>query len=101
MTWPGPGGPNAASEEFKKRIKEVFEQSRNECTANPFWAVVVNGPCGVQMLAGIWFNRVDAESHLEHRAYRYPKSAFVFCFSADSESHLAEMYDLAKAELLS
>ena len=65
-----------------------------EHTADPFWYVAQNSPNGRVILAGIWFNRKDAEAFLERRRYRFPKGAYVYCDSANSESHLAEVYAL-------
>ena len=50
------------------------------------------------MLAGVWFNREDAEAYLKAKAYNFPKSAVVYCFSGHYSWHLKEIYAIAKGE---
>jgi hypothetical protein len=73
---------------------------KNEATAFPWWAIVVNGFSGrVQrpmVLAGVWFNREDAEAFLASHAYRYPKKAYVYAFSGGESAHTRELYELAR-----
>lgn len=77
-----------------KRILELLRLRKldNEITRDPFWFVAKSVRGGRLMLAGIWFNRPDAEQHFKDRRYRYPDDAYVFCDAADEESHLAEIY---------
>lgn len=77
-----------------KRILELLRlrKANTECTRDPFWYVAQNAPGGRLILAGIWFNREDAEAFFERRRHRFPKSAYVYCDAADMESHLVEIY---------
>ncbi len=72
-------------------------------TAFPFWAIVTKSGLGHRQIwiDGPWFNRKDAESYLASHAYRYPKTAFVYCFSGHNAPHLREMYENARAEAAS
>lgn len=71
----------------------------NEGTAYPFWYVAVKGGAvlgrPVMISHGFWFNRADAEKHLENKAHRYPKTAFVYCDSGHDSWHIRLMYELA------
>ena len=65
-----------------------------EGTAYPFWFIATRRSSGIVFVAGIWFNRADAENFLSRHAYRFPRRAFVYCMSADRESHLSSVYKL-------
>ena len=71
----------------------------NEATAVPYWGIVqYTRSKRVVMLAGVWFNREDAEAYLKAKAYNFPKSAVVYCFSGHYSWHLKEIYAIAKGE---
>jgi hypothetical protein len=71
----------------------------NDGTNNPIWAIVTKAGLGGHVWhAGPWFSRDAANRHLEGKRHRYPKTAFVYCFSAHMSGHLCEMYENAKAE---
>lgn len=82
----------------------VFEHGDDtDCTAYPYWAVAVRcSPVGgtgtiKQVSDGIWFSRESAETHLRNKAHRYPKTAFIWCFSGcASFGGLRALYDLLK-----
>jgi len=72
---------------------------KNDITAYPYWAIVKKAGLGRQaILAGIWFNREDAERYLEAKRYNFGKTAFVYCFSGHESWHLKEMYENARTE---
>lgn len=68
----------------------------NEGTAYPYWVIARRRKNSeIVLLAGVWFSREAAEEHLENKAHRYPKSAFVWCDSAHASFHLRMLHDLA------
>jgi hypothetical protein len=72
---------------------------KNDGTAFPFWGIAQRAGLGrIALLAGVWFNRQDAKAHLDAKGHRYPKSAFVYCFSGHESWHLKEMYTNARDE---
>jgi hypothetical protein len=85
-----------------KRILELLRLRKvdTEITRDPFWYVAQDAKGGRVMLAGVWFNRPDAEQHFKDRRYRYPDDAYVYCDAADMESHLKEIYDLEREATL-
>ena len=77
----------------------VFPRTDNEATAFPYWYIAQKGAFGkvCAVSKGVWFSREAAELSLKHHAYRYSKSAFVYCDSAhESYSGLRQLYELAK-----
>ena len=72
--------------------------SQTEMTANPFWFVAKRSPGGLVILAGIWFNRDDAEHYLKEESHQCGPSAFVHCASGKRTSCLDKMYRIANAE---
>lgn len=84
---------------YAEIIKSYGEN--NDITAYPYWAIVNDTKGGPpRMVQGIWFNRADAERHLESRRYEYGKKAIVYCFSGHYSTHVRELHDLARDELL-
>lgn len=84
---------------LKGLVDLLFSRSSNEATAFPFWYIAEKGRFGrtVMVSRGIWFSREEAEKHLEAKAYRYGKKAFVYCDSAhDSYGGLRDLYYLAE-----
>ena len=83
----------------------VFQHGdKTEATAFPFWYVAVKGGAllrrPVMVSHGIWFSREAAEEHLRAKAYRYPKTAFVYCDSAhDSPTGLRGLMETLKDAL--
>ncbi len=78
---------------------EILLSSKdNEATSYPYWAIVKPGSFGrMVMLAGVWFNRPAAESHLESKRYNYGAKAFVYCFSGHESRHVKELYENARS----
>lgn len=77
----------------------ILSHSDNECTSFPFWAIVKKCNSGqMHMLAGVWFNREDAERFLNATHHRYGDKAFVYCFSGHDSWHIKELYNIARKE---
>lgn len=69
----------------------------NEATSFPFWAIVRKAGFGHHvLLAGIWFSRETATNHLKARAYNYPPSAFVYCFSGHESGDYRSLLTAAR-----
>ncbi len=94
--------PDAEIRQIAERMTDLLlsHGENNDGTAFPYWYVAVKAGSvgGVRMVSeGIWFNRKDAENHLQIKAHRYPKTAFVYCGSAhDSYTGFRLLYLLAK-----
>lgn len=72
----------------------------NDGTAYPFWAIVTKAGLGGHVFhAGPWFSRASADLHLTNKKHRYPKTAFVYCFSGHMSWDYRNLMDEAKADL--
>lgn len=71
--------------------------TENDGTSWPYWAICKRTPrtSEIVLVQGIWFNRQDAQAHLNSRLYEYGKSVFVYCFSGYHSDHLRRLYELA------
>jgi len=97
-------GPTS-QEEVVRLSKEICDlvlgvDRDNQSTAYPFWVIAVKAGAvgGIRIVSeGLWFSGPRAQEHLENKAHRYPKSAFVYCESAhNSYGGLRYLYDLTK-----
>lgn len=80
--------------------KLILSHTDNESNDRPYWFIAKRTPEGVLMLSlGIWFNREDAEYHLEKKRYWYDDDAFVYSKSGNDSSHYKRLYDMAKKVL--
>lgn len=74
----------------------------NDGTNYPIWAIVSKAGLGRHAWhAGPWFSRKEAKDHLAACGYRYPTTAFVYCFSAHMSCDIREIYENARAEAAS
>jgi len=90
----------AAAEKMITAFMRHDHKNDNDGTAYPFWAIVSNGGIGnICWHSGPWFNRQDAEQHLKNKTHRYPKKAYVYCFSGHMSHHYTELYDAANKAL--
>lgn len=80
----------------------VLSHTDNEATAIPIWFIACRAGAAHRgrqvMIRGFWFNREDAERHLNAKRHRYPKTAYVYCDSGHDSWHIKELYALARAE---
>lgn len=83
-----------------KQLAASTDSDHNEATSYPFWAIVTKaGAAGrghYVLHAGIWFSRTTAENHLKAKAYNYPKTAFVYCFSGHESSDYRALLTVAR-----
>ena len=80
-------------------LRELILQhgDKTEATSYPFWAIVLNGLHGKQLVSnGFWFSREAAEAELKANKHRYSKSAYVYCFSGHQSPHVRALYVLAR-----
>lgn len=76
----------------------VLSATSNEATAFPYWFITIPGNGHQRILAGIWFNREDAERYLQAASHNFPKNAFVYAGSGWHSWHLKELYAMARLE---
>lgn len=69
-----------------------------EATAYPVW-VILSGKRTMRFEAGPWFSREAAEVHLQAKAHRYPKSAYVYCASGHMSGDYRALCDEAATEV--
>lgn len=80
-------------------LASVVSHTDNEATSYPWWAIVTNGLRGwLCVHAGPWFSREAATEYLNAKAYNFPKSAYVFCFSGHESADYRRLVDAARPE---
>jgi hypothetical protein len=87
-------------EQLPSLMEACSNPEKNEATSYPFWCIVTKaGAAGggrYVLQAGPWFSREKAQDEITSHSYRYPKSAFVYCFSGHMSSDYKALCDAAR-----
>lgn len=70
-----------------------------EYTMLPYWGIVRDFKHERrEMIAGIWFDRKEAERVLNDHRHQFGEDAYVYCFSGYASAHMAKLYAIAREE---